>query len=77
MRIDLPLGSECLLSDGRPIEPIDSPGGKCEDCVFPGATCVSLSVYLPCHRLTRRDGRTVHFREIIMVADQETTGSPY
>ncbi len=78
MRMDLPLGSECLLPDGRRIEVSWSPPGRaCDGCAFLGplGTCGGPS--FTCYFAERNDLRNVHFREIIMVADQETAGSPY
>ncbi len=74
MRIDLPLGSECLLPDGRLIEPVDAFELDCDDCCLRDG---SLCREAPCTSDQRKDDSAVSFREIIMVADQGAAGSPY
>lgn len=71
MKIDLPLGSEALLPDGRRIEPVESPGGLCTECMFyvkqhcalEHAPCID-KYHLSCCPLGRNDSRPIHFREV-------------
>lgn len=66
MKIDLPLGSECLLANGMRIEPVESPGEfGCYGCILEGLSADECEDQpLACCGSDRNDGRHVHFHEV-------------